>query len=89
MVSSYPLPEGFSEFDVFSLGSCLLVEGECFRSLCWNSAKRCEAAEAAPAAQRCPLTGPDASAPPLTASVTLMRGLSLSTKKKKKKALTV
>ncbi|KAM8852325.1 retinal G protein coupled receptor a [Synchiropus splendidus] len=27
MVSSYPLPEGFSEFDVFSLGSCLLVEG--------------------------------------------------------------
>lgn len=29
MVSSYPLPEGFSEFDVFSLGSCLLVEGEC------------------------------------------------------------
>uniref|UniRef100_A0A4W4DRG9 G-protein coupled receptors family 1 profile domain-containing protein n=1 Tax=Electrophorus electricus TaxID=8005 RepID=A0A4W4DRG9_ELEEL len=24
---SYPLPEGFSEFDVFSLGSCLLVEG--------------------------------------------------------------
>lgn len=30
MVSSYPLPEGFSEFDVFSLGSCLLVEGECF-----------------------------------------------------------
>lgn len=31
MVSSYPLPEGFSEFDVFSLGSCLLVEGECFQ----------------------------------------------------------
>lgn len=30
MVSSYPLPEGFSDFDVFSLGSCLLVEGECF-----------------------------------------------------------
>lgn len=29
MVSSYPLPEGFSDFDVFSLGSCLLVEGEC------------------------------------------------------------
>lgn len=28
MVSSYPLPEGFTEFDVFSLGSCLLVEGE-------------------------------------------------------------
>lgn len=28
MVSSYPLPEGFSEFDVFSLGSCLLVEGK-------------------------------------------------------------
>ncbi|XP_016132314.1 retinal G protein coupled receptor a [Sinocyclocheilus grahami] len=27
MVTSYPLPEGFSEFDVFSLGSCLLVEG--------------------------------------------------------------
>ncbi|XP_061913587.1 retinal G protein coupled receptor a [Entelurus aequoreus] len=27
MVSSYPLPEGFSELDVFSLGSCLLVEG--------------------------------------------------------------
>ncbi|XP_076016571.1 retinal G protein coupled receptor a [Genypterus blacodes] len=27
MVSSYPLPEGFSEFDVFSLGSCLMVEG--------------------------------------------------------------
>ncbi|XP_061766031.1 RPE-retinal G protein-coupled receptor-like [Nerophis ophidion] len=27
MVSSYPLPEGFSEFDVFCLGSCLLVEG--------------------------------------------------------------
>ncbi|XP_077439083.1 retinal G protein coupled receptor a [Vanacampus margaritifer] len=27
MVSSYPLPEGFSDFDVFSLGSCLLVEG--------------------------------------------------------------
>lgn len=27
MVSSYPLPEGFSEFDVFSLGSLLLVEG--------------------------------------------------------------
>ncbi|KAG7216321.1 hypothetical protein INR49_021725, partial [Caranx melampygus] len=26
MVSSYPLPDGFSEFDVFSLGSCLLVE---------------------------------------------------------------
>ncbi|XP_056098870.1 retinal G protein coupled receptor a [Rhinichthys klamathensis goyatoka] len=24
---TYPLPEGFSEFDVFSLGSCLLVEG--------------------------------------------------------------
>lgn len=50
MVSSYPLPEGFSEFDVFSLGSCLLVEGECFRLLRWNSAKRCEAAEAALAA---------------------------------------
>lgn len=28
MVSSYPLPEGFSEFDVFSMGSLLLVEGE-------------------------------------------------------------
>lgn len=28
MVTSYPLPEGFSEFDVFSLGSCLLVEGK-------------------------------------------------------------
>ncbi|KAM9395373.1 RPE-retinal G protein-coupled receptor-like isoform 1-T1 [Salvelinus alpinus] len=27
MVSSYPLPDGFSEIDVFSLGSCLLVEG--------------------------------------------------------------
>ncbi|XP_065153600.1 retinal G protein coupled receptor a [Paramisgurnus dabryanus] len=27
MVTSYPLPEGFSDFDVFSLGSCLLVEG--------------------------------------------------------------
>ncbi|XP_024242094.1 RPE-retinal G protein-coupled receptor-like [Oncorhynchus tshawytscha] len=27
MVSSYPLPDGFSDFDVFSLGSCLLVEG--------------------------------------------------------------
>nr|XP_020458693.1 RPE-retinal G protein-coupled receptor [Monopterus albus] len=27
MVSSNPLPEGFSEFDVFSLGCCLLVEG--------------------------------------------------------------
>ncbi|XP_029305904.1 retinal G protein coupled receptor a [Cottoperca gobio] len=27
MVSSYPLPEGFSDFDVFSLGTCLLVEG--------------------------------------------------------------
>ncbi|XP_036402996.1 retinal G protein coupled receptor a [Megalops cyprinoides] len=27
MVTSYPLPEGFSEFDVFSLGSALLVEG--------------------------------------------------------------
>lgn len=27
MVSSYPLPEGFTEFDVFSLGSLLLVEG--------------------------------------------------------------
>ncbi|TRY56781.1 hypothetical protein DNTS_035600 [Danionella cerebrum] len=27
MVTSYPLPEGFSEFDVFSLGSCLLIEG--------------------------------------------------------------
>ncbi|KAA8583754.1 hypothetical protein FQN60_014962 [Etheostoma spectabile] len=27
MASSYPLPEGFSDFDVFSLGSCLLVEG--------------------------------------------------------------
>lgn len=27
MVSSYPLPEGFSDFDVFSLGSCLLIEG--------------------------------------------------------------
>ncbi|XP_007566298.1 retinal G protein coupled receptor a [Poecilia latipinna] len=27
MVTPYPLPEGFSEFDVFSLGSCLLVEG--------------------------------------------------------------
>uniref|UniRef100_A0A673FW88 RPE-retinal G protein-coupled receptor n=1 Tax=Sinocyclocheilus rhinocerous TaxID=307959 RepID=A0A673FW88_9TELE len=27
MVTSYPLPEGFSELDVFSLGSCLLVEG--------------------------------------------------------------
>ncbi|XP_051946285.1 RPE-retinal G protein-coupled receptor-like [Xyrauchen texanus] len=27
MVKSYPLPEGFSDFDVFSLGSCLLVEG--------------------------------------------------------------
>ncbi|KAG1951186.1 retinal G protein coupled receptor a [Pimephales promelas] len=24
---TYPLPEGFSDFDVFSLGSCLLVEG--------------------------------------------------------------
>ncbi|XP_077093041.1 retinal G protein coupled receptor a [Siphateles boraxobius] len=24
---TYPLPEGFTEFDVFSLGSCLLVEG--------------------------------------------------------------
>ena len=29
MVSSYPVPDGFSDFDVFSLGSCLLVEGEC------------------------------------------------------------
>lgn len=28
MVPSYPLPEGFSEFDVFALGSCLLVEGK-------------------------------------------------------------
>ena len=28
MVTSYPLPEGFSELDVFSLGSCLLVEGK-------------------------------------------------------------
>ncbi|XP_035255329.1 RPE-retinal G protein-coupled receptor-like [Anguilla anguilla] len=27
MVTSYPLPDGFSEFDVFSLGSALLVEG--------------------------------------------------------------
>ncbi|KAK6329228.1 hypothetical protein J4Q44_G00012060 [Coregonus suidteri] len=27
MVSSYTLPDGFSDFDVFSLGSCLLVEG--------------------------------------------------------------
>uniref|UniRef100_A0A673G102 RPE-retinal G protein-coupled receptor n=1 Tax=Sinocyclocheilus rhinocerous TaxID=307959 RepID=A0A673G102_9TELE len=27
VVTSYPLPEGFSELDVFSLGSCLLVEG--------------------------------------------------------------
>lgn len=27
MVTTYPLPEGFSDFDVFSLGSCLLVEG--------------------------------------------------------------
>ncbi|XP_041722388.1 RPE-retinal G protein-coupled receptor [Coregonus clupeaformis] len=27
MVSSYPLPDGFSDIDVFSLGSCLLVEG--------------------------------------------------------------
>ncbi|KAK2824337.1 hypothetical protein Q5P01_021512 [Channa striata] len=27
MVASSPLPEGFSELDVFSLGSCLLVEG--------------------------------------------------------------
>ncbi|XP_062851312.1 retinal G protein coupled receptor a [Trichomycterus rosablanca] len=27
MVPSYPLPEGFSELDVFALGSCLLVEG--------------------------------------------------------------
>ncbi|XP_010902251.1 retinal G protein coupled receptor a [Esox lucius] len=27
MVTSYPLPDGFSDFDVFSLGSCLLVEG--------------------------------------------------------------
>ncbi|KAJ3610568.1 hypothetical protein NHX12_022660 [Muraenolepis orangiensis] len=27
MVSSYPLPDGFTDFDVFSLGSCLLVEG--------------------------------------------------------------
>lgn len=27
MVTAYPLPEGFSELDVFSLGSCLLVEG--------------------------------------------------------------
>ncbi|XP_057198940.1 retinal G protein coupled receptor a [Triplophysa rosa] len=27
MVTSYPLPKGFSDFDVFSLGSCLLVEG--------------------------------------------------------------
>ncbi|KAL4641019.1 RPE-retinal G protein-coupled receptor-like [Arapaima gigas] len=27
MVNSYPLPEGFSDFDVFSLGSALLVEG--------------------------------------------------------------
>ncbi|XP_028845229.1 retinal G protein coupled receptor a [Denticeps clupeoides] len=27
MVPPYPLPEGFSELDVFSLGSCLLVEG--------------------------------------------------------------
>ncbi|XP_018593573.1 retinal G protein coupled receptor a [Scleropages formosus] len=27
MVTSYPLPEGFSDFDVFSLGSALLVEG--------------------------------------------------------------
>ncbi|XP_064788024.1 RPE-retinal G protein-coupled receptor-like [Oncorhynchus masou masou] len=27
MVSSHPLPNGFSEIDVFSLGSCLLVEG--------------------------------------------------------------
>ncbi|XP_076831439.1 retinal G protein coupled receptor a isoform X2 [Brachyhypopomus gauderio] len=26
-MSSYPLPEGFSEFEVFALGSCLLVEG--------------------------------------------------------------
>jgi len=25
---TYPLPEGFSDFDVFSLGSCLLVEGK-------------------------------------------------------------
>lgn len=30
MVSSSPLPEGFSDLDVFSLGSCLLVEGEWF-----------------------------------------------------------
>jgi len=27
MVTSYPLPEGFSEIDVFSMGSFLLVEG--------------------------------------------------------------
>lgn len=39
MVSSYPLPEGFSDFDVFSLGSCLLVEGEWgffLPLLCWD-----------------------------------------------------
>ncbi|KAG7511636.1 RPE-retinal G protein-coupled receptor-like [Solea senegalensis] len=35
MVSSYPLPEGFSEFDVFSLGSCLLVEG--MLGICLNA----------------------------------------------------
>jgi len=26
-ISSYPLPEGFNELEVFTLGSCLLVEG--------------------------------------------------------------
>lgn len=36
MVSSYPLPEGFSEFDVFSLGSCLMVEGESLSA--WKAA---------------------------------------------------
>lgn len=28
MVSSYPLPDGFTEFEVFYFGSFLLVEGE-------------------------------------------------------------
>ena len=34
MVSAYPLPEGFSDFDVFSLGSCLLVEGKHWDWVC-------------------------------------------------------
>lgn len=54
MATSYPLPEGFSEFDVFSLGSCLLVEGECLGIQPWCGAAPLWRASSGP-----PLTGLD------------------------------